>query len=462
MTARRLHACPVRLIAVLGVLLALLAAPSLAAATPTIARFELPGQTAAGGNRTFASSTMKVLWSLGDGTTWACDLHTGSISELTPPPGGTTTEAGGIVGNTAACIVDFPERVYLYDLTTGQAYPEAVPLPAQAGADDWQQTPVLTDGSVLYFASPVSGSDQGYYVATFDPAAHTFGEPITGPSLQATSHVPAISGSNLVYLGGLGGYGAIVADILDESVQPPTATTVTVDPSPMPTYDPDNAMPPAVSGDLVVYCGTHSAGYGYSIYGALIDPVTKTVGAPAALVSEGSGPISGGSGLCISGDLLVWGGATCAALVDTSGATPVAGPVFAIAPAAEQPESVDVAGNLVTWYDKVDGKRMGALINPPLPTSAAPSAASVRHGKSVSLKFRVTDQLWKANVQIQIKNAHNKVVLTLKKSWQPTNKALTARFVCKLAKGSYRFYVKATDVGGLVVKKPAANKLVVR
>jgi hypothetical protein len=443
------------LTALLAILALLLISPSLAAgAAPKVACFQLPGTTPDLGCRTLASSTLKVLWQSSDCTTlWVCDLHTGAIAAL-PLPTGVGASYWDIDANTAAYACDaasLQRRVYLYDVGTNQAYPDAVPLPSGLGSDGWQDCPVLTDGKVLFFASTAAGDSQAFYLSTFDAAMHTIGTPFAGPDYtHDIGWPPEISGDTVAWSAS----GHIVASVMNESTDPPTSASVVVDPSPDPSYQGDNPRLPAVSGNLVVYWRTS---FGNTITGSLIDPITHTAGSLttlATLVTTGGNPR-------ISGNLMVWpeGTSIDGAFVDATGATPTASAPFTITSSGTQP---DVAGNLVTWYDKVTGKRWGALINPTLPTTAAPSAASVRHGKAVTLKYKVADQLWKTNVQIQIRNAHNKVVLTLKKGWQATNKALSARFVCRLAKGKYRFFVKATDVGGLAVKKPAVNRLVVR
>ena len=60
-----------------------------------------------------------------------------------------------------------------------------------------------------------------------------------------------------------------------------------------------------------------------------------------------------------------------------------------------------------------------------------------------------------------VKNSHNRAVKTIKKSVK-TGVGSTASFRCTLARGTYRFYVHATDPAGNRQVKVVSNRLIVR
>jgi len=97
------------------------------------------------------------------------------------------------------------------------------------------------------------------------------------------------------------------------------------------------------------------------------------------------------------------------------------------------------------------------------PRPSAPYSASVVRGRTVTLKFKVTDikatTLW---VRIVIRNGAGKTVKTLSASGQKPNVVLSKSFSCGLAKGTYRFSVYATDLAGNTQSKVASNRLVVK
>ena len=99
------------------------------------------------------------------------------------------------------------------------------------------------------------------------------------------------------------------------------------------------------------------------------------------------------------------------------------------------------------------------------PWTRAPYPASVRRFQRATLKYTVKDgtpSCGKANVRIDIKTYSGKLKKRLRYYKVATNKALTARFVCKLPKGRYRFYVYATDIAGNVQSKVDYHRLTVK
>ena len=86
-------------------------------------------------------------------------------------------------------------------------------------------------------------------------------------------------------------------------------------------------------------------------------------------------------------------------------------------------------------------------------------------GREAVLKYKVNDPRPgspTAKVVIDVKNAKGKVVRVLTYASEPVGKLLSAGFTCKLARGSYRFYVQATDTAGNPQTKVVSNRLTVR
>ncbi len=122
--------------------------------------------------------------------------------------------------------------------------------------------------------------------------------------------------------------------------------------------------------------------------------------------------------------------------------------------------SVDNAGNTET------AKSVTVRIDTVRPTVSARYGASVVRYGTAKLRFTVTDKTLyrygvKAAARIVIKNSHNRVVKTIKKSVK-TGVGSTASFRCTLARGKYKFYVRATDPAGNKQVKVASNRLIVR
>jgi alpha-tubulin suppressor-like RCC1 family protein len=86
---------------------------------------------------------------------------------------------------------------------------------------------------------------------------------------------------------------------------------------------------------------------------------------------------------------------------------------------------------------------------------------SVKRGSTAKLKYRIADYS-PCTVKIAVKNARGKTMKSITvRSVRPMS-WLTASFRCKLAKGTYRWYVSATDSVGYKQVKPAIGKLVVK
>jgi C1A family cysteine protease len=90
--------------------------------------------------------------------------------------------------------------------------------------------------------------------------------------------------------------------------------------------------------------------------------------------------------------------------------------------------------------------------------------ASVRKGRKVTLKFRVTDAMpgcGKAVLRLQIRK-QTKVVKTIALGTKGTNAALGCRYTARLRKGTYTWRVLATDIAGNAAATIRSARLVVR
>lgn len=118
-------------------------------------------------------------------------------------------------------------------------------------------------------------------------------------------------------------------------------------------------------------------------------------------------------------------------------------------------------GSVVTRTVKIDRVK---------PEVATPKQAKAKRGGQALLRYRVTDtkpNSGKAKVVIRIKdrNGKGKLVKTLNLGQRPVKLALqTAKFKVPMRwqRGTYRFFVYATDLAGNKQVKIASNKLVVR
>ncbi len=121
--------------------------------------------------------------------------------------------------------------------------------------------------------------------------------------------------------------------------------------------------------------------------------------------------------------------------------------------------SVDNLGNIEseqTYPVGIDTRR---------PITKAPYAASGIRFRRATLKFKVIDakpNQGEAYVTIKIKNRKGRVVQTVKASWVAVNKLASTQFRLKIARGTYRFLVYASDAGGNKQSSVGWNRLVVK
>jgi hypothetical protein len=98
------------------------------------------------------------------------------------------------------------------------------------------------------------------------------------------------------------------------------------------------------------------------------------------------------------------------------------------------------------------------------PTTTAYATSVVRY-RTATLKYMVNDAdptKGTATVTIKIKNRAGRVAKTIPAVVKTVNVAQSAKFRCTLAKGTYRYYVYATDASGNVQSKAGSARLTVR
>jgi len=121
--------------------------------------------------------------------------------------------------------------------------------------------------------------------------------------------------------------------------------------------------------------------------------------------------------------------------------------------------STDAAGNLET-----PDKSCTVKIDTRGPTTVARARCSVRQGRKATFKYRVNDPVPgspTARVTIKVKKRSGATVKTLKPGVKNTNVNLTYPWTCKLKKGSYRWWIYATDAAGNVQVKIGKGYLTV-
>ena len=82
-----------------------------------------------------------------------------------------------------------------------------------------------------------------------------------------------------------------------------------------------------------------------------------------------------------------------------------------------------------------------------------------------TLRYKVGDAAptkGTATVVIKVKNRAGRVVTTIKAGAKTVNAPLTAKFRCTRAKGTYKYYVYATDASGNYESKAGSAKLTVK
>ncbi len=89
-------------------------------------------------------------------------------------------------------------------------------------------------------------------------------------------------------------------------------------------------------------------------------------------------------------------------------------------------------------------------------------AARVRRGARVTLRYRVDDMAPKADVRLAVRSRDGRMRALLKLGWRGTNTLRSARWRCRLPRGTYRILVLATDRAGNRQSTTRAARLTVR
>ncbi len=97
------------------------------------------------------------------------------------------------------------------------------------------------------------------------------------------------------------------------------------------------------------------------------------------------------------------------------------------------------------------------------PVTQAPKATAVRRGAKATLRYRVQDaRSATATVTVKIRACGGRLVRTLACGTRAVGVSHARSFVCRLPRGSYRFFVHARDESGNPQRVTGSNKLVVR
>jgi hypothetical protein len=133
-------------------------------------------------------------------------------------------------------------------------------------------------------------------------------------------------------------------------------------------------------------------------------------------------------------------------------------------------QTVTGDGDHTLWYYSTDQagnaetpKSCHIRIDTGAPVPSAVRNATVKRGKTATLRYRVADALsptcW---VTIKILNARGKVVKTFKLGGRSAGSGLAKSFRCTLPKGRYSWRVYATDLAGNTQAKPGIRTLTVQ
>ncbi|MCX6373691.1 MAG: lamin tail domain-containing protein [Actinobacteria bacterium] len=116
---------------------------------------------------------------------------------------------------------------------------------------------------------------------------------------------------------------------------------------------------------------------------------------------------------------------------------------------------VDEAGNVLAGSPTI-------VLDTRRPTPKGTKDVSVRRGAKATLRFRIKDpapNAGTATVWIRVRTLGGRIVKTVTLKNRPVAKALKYRFTCRLPKGDYRYFIRATDAAGNRQTKVARNTL---
>jgi hypothetical protein len=126
--------------------------------------------------------------------------------------------------------------------------------------------------------------------------------------------------------------------------------------------------------------------------------------------------------------------------------------------------AITVNVQALDWCNKVGTASATVYIDTTKPATRTLDNATVRKGGNARLKFRVEEPSNlspKAAVVIKILRSDGSQAKKLEYPTVPTNKDRVAGFTCNLKKGTYKWYVYATDLAGNTQANVASAKLTV-
>ena len=127
--------------------------------------------------------------------------------------------------------------------------------------------------------------------------------------------------------------------------------------------------------------------------------------------------------------------------------------------------AITVSAQALDWCNRVGTASATVNIDTTKPETAALGNVSVKKGKTAKLKYRITEPAGlspTAKVVIKIKRGNGTTAKTITINSAQTNAQQTYSFKCNLAKGTYKWYVYATDLAGNTQENVAKASLKVK
>ena len=127
--------------------------------------------------------------------------------------------------------------------------------------------------------------------------------------------------------------------------------------------------------------------------------------------------------------------------------------------------AIAVSAQALDWCNRVGTASATVNIDTTKPETAALGNVSVKKGKTAKLKYRITEPAGlspTAKVVIKIKRGNGTTAKTITINSAQTNAQQTYSFKCNLAKGTYKWYVYATDLAGNTQENVAKASLKVK
>ncbi len=127
--------------------------------------------------------------------------------------------------------------------------------------------------------------------------------------------------------------------------------------------------------------------------------------------------------------------------------------------------AISVSVQALDWCNAAGTAGATVNIDTTKPGTKTRGAATVKKGNTAKLKYRVTEPSGlspTADVVIKVNDSKDKTVKTVTVGGAKVNADLAATFTCNLKKGTYKWYVYATDLAGNTQENIAHAKLTVK